>query len=124
VSPTQYRKKPVVIEAMQWDGTQKGAAAIIDWVLSGQGTARWHEEVTIEVDPECDPLVVEPGHFGRLWDDGDGEPYWITPTHIAIDTLEGTMRASEGWWIIRGVAGEHYPCDPAIFVATYDAVTA
>ena len=39
-----------------------------------------------------------------------------------ISTLEGTMTASEGDWIIRGVKGELYPCKPDIFAATYDSV--
>ena len=39
-----------------------------------------------------------------------------------IKTLEGTMAASPGDWIIRGVSGEHYPCKPDIFEATYDRV--
>lgn len=39
-----------------------------------------------------------------------------------IRTLEGVMRADEGDWIIRGVAGEHYACKPAIFELTYDRV--
>lgn len=38
-----------------------------------------------------------------------------------ISTLEGTMTASPGDWIIRGVKGELYPCKPDIFAATYDA---
>jgi ethanolamine utilization protein EutQ (cupin superfamily) len=39
---------------------------------------------------------------------------------LAIDTLEGTMVASPGDWIIKGVNGEFYPCKPDIFVATYE----
>lgn len=39
---------------------------------------------------------------------------------IDIPTLEGVMTASPGWWIIKGVAGEFYPCEPAIFEATYE----
>lgn len=41
---------------------------------------------------------------------------------IVIDTLEGTMRASIGDWIIRGVKGEYYPCKPDIFYLTYEPV--
>lgn len=41
---------------------------------------------------------------------------------IFIDTLEGTMRAEIGDWIIRGVQGEFYPCKPDIFAQTYDEV--
>ena len=39
-----------------------------------------------------------------------------------INTLEGTMRADLGDWIIRGVKGELYPCKPDIFAATYEPV--
>lgn len=41
--------------------------------------------------------------------------------YIEIRTLEGTMRANVGDWIIRGVKGEFYPCKAAIFDATYEA---
>lgn len=37
-----------------------------------------------------------------------------------INTLEGTMTANSGDWIIRGVKGELYPCKPDIFAATYE----
>jgi hypothetical protein len=39
-----------------------------------------------------------------------------------IDTLEGTMHASEGDYIIKGVNGEFYPCKPEIFKKTYELV--
>lgn len=39
-----------------------------------------------------------------------------------INTLEGKMQVSPNDWIIRGVAGEIYPCKPDIFDATYEAV--
>lgn len=41
---------------------------------------------------------------------------------IEIVTLEGTMTAFPGDWIIRGVQGEFYPCKPDIFKATYEEV--
>ena len=41
---------------------------------------------------------------------------------ISIRTLEGTMTASPGDWIIRGVSGEFYPCKPDIFEQTYEVV--
>ena len=41
-------------------------------------------------------------------------------TVIAIYTLEGTMRADIGDWVIKGVKGEFYPCKPDIFEATYE----
>jgi hypothetical protein len=42
--------------------------------------------------------------------------------NMGIETLEGTMRAENGDWIIKGIKGEFYPCKPDIFAATYDAV--
>lgn len=89
----RFRKKPVEIEAVQWDGTAKGSTPIIDWILAGGGTARYSC-----ADPTCDLHT------------------------LAIDTLEGTMHASAGDWIIRGVRGESYPCKPDIFAATYEPV--
>jgi hypothetical protein len=44
-----------------------------------------------------------------------------TPEGLYIATLEGTMKADKGDWIIKGVKGELYPCKPDIFEATYEA---
>jgi thioredoxin-like negative regulator of GroEL len=41
---------------------------------------------------------------------------------ISIETLEGTMTASPGDWIITGVNGERYPCKQDIFEKTYELV--
>jgi hypothetical protein len=79
----RYRKKPVVIEAVQYDG-----AFPLDFLGNDESV--------------------------RAAGDGSAD--------LLIETLEGTMRAKPGDWIIRGVQGELYPCDAAIFFATYDAV--
>ena len=39
-----------------------------------------------------------------------------------IETLEGAHLVRPGDWIITGVKGEHYPCKPDIFEATYERV--
>lgn len=41
---------------------------------------------------------------------------------LYIKTLEGDMLVNHGDWVIRGVAGEIYPCKPQIFEATYTKV--
>jgi hypothetical protein len=43
-------------------------------------------------------------------------------TNVAeeIHTLEGTMRANPGDWVITGIKGERYPCKDDIFRATYE----
>jgi hypothetical protein len=41
---------------------------------------------------------------------------------LVIHTLEGNHNASPGDFIIKGVAGEFYPCKPEIFALTYEPV--
>ncbi len=52
--------------------------------------------------------------------DKDYKPCWHNGTDIYIETLEGTMTATVGDYIIKGVQGEFYPCKPDIFLKTYD----
>lgn len=94
----KYRKKPLVIEAVQWDGrNEQEVMAFID------ADDRWMEGV----------------------DDGgyvDGPGIGITPAIGTLDipTLDGVMTAQAGDWICRGIKGELYPCKPDIFEATYE----
>ena len=81
----KFRKKPVVIDAVRWDGTPQAMDAIR------------------ELDT------------GKGFVDFGGE-------YVFIETLEGQLIANLGDWIIKGVAGELYPCKPDIFEATYEAV--
>ena len=41
---------------------------------------------------------------------------------LSIPTLEGDHMANPSDWIIKGVAGEFYPCKPDIFKQTYERV--
>jgi hypothetical protein len=83
----RYRKKPVVIEAVQWL-------------------------------PETQPMLPV-----DLWPDAVGKgTIERVDDCLRIKTLEGVMTATPGWWIIRGVQGEFYPCKPDIFEATYEAI--
>lgn len=45
-----------------------------------------------------------------------------TDKEVIIQTLEGTMKASVGDWIITGIKGEQYPCKPDVFKRTYQPV--
>jgi hypothetical protein len=83
---TLYRKRPVVIDAFQFNGN----IALSDFQA-------W----LMKVDPEQKCLYV-----------GDT---------LQIRTLEGTMTADIGDWIIQGVKGELYPCKPDIFEQIYEA---
>lgn len=81
------------------------------------------------------PVVIEAVHFSgsstsihaiKRWVDGNEYVQPVVETmdigSLAIETLEGTMTASPGDWIIKGVHGEFYPCKPDIFAATYELV--
>ena len=89
----KFRKKPVVIEAIQL--TEQLALACL-----------------------CDRT---PGPFG-LHISGQFHPQngTVTNAYATIYTLEGKMKASLGDWIIKGVADELYPCKPDIFEQTYE----
>lgn len=89
---TQFRKKPVVIEAKQATGTPESNREIIDWTRGSATPA------SMDDHPER----------GKC---------------LSISTLEGAHWVSPGDWIIKGVAGEFYPCKPDIFAATYEAAT-
>ena len=89
----KYRKKPVVIEAVQWTGENLDEAMMF---CAGDATYELMRQGNSE-------LVI------ATLEDGAG--------------LEAKHVASRGDWIIKGVQGEFYPCKPDIFAATYDAVT-
>lgn len=70
---------------------------------------RLTEENFVDISEWCNGLV--------RYDDLNGDPT------MNIYTLEGTMNAYVGDWIIKGVNGEFYPCKHDIFCKTYDVVS-
>ena len=89
----KFRKKPVVVEAFQLN--ERGLVGE-DWFWNAVS-----ENKVITHD------------FGKF----NQNPAWCE-----IKTLEGTMIAKAGDFIIRGVQGELYPCKADIFMATYEQV--
>lgn len=75
------------------------------------------------------PVVIDAVQVTDEWFDGDHpnplhpKGLLINPVArtVSIETLEGTMLANVGDWIITGVQGEKYPCKPDIFEATYES---
>lgn len=89
----KFRKRPVVIEATRWEG---GALSVLDkfcglnWSRADVRDVHW--------TPEDDKEQVV------VWNAADSQ--WLC--------------VPVGFWIIRGVKGELYPCEPDIFAATYE----
>lgn len=53
------------------------------------------------------------------WRSAKGIQIEVNTGAAFIETLEGTMKAASGDYIIKGIKGEIYPCKPDIFEATY-----
>lgn len=100
----KYRKKPVVIDAIQFK--------VIKEIPCLHGVAKEHNSMDIAKFMNVPFLKVPTTPNGTP----EGR------TYIEIETLEGTMQADLGDWIIRGIKGEIYPCKPDIFEQTYEAV--
>ena len=119
----KYRKKPVVIEATQWF---KNGDHPLDYVKDLAAFENGELRIFTGVERKANG-----------WE-GDIVRYYRTPSmdgktpckhcgqimhdHGWIDTLEGGHIVCPGDWIITGVKGEHYPCKPDIFSATYETV--
>lgn len=88
----RFRKRPVVVEAEQYDGSWENAQHLI---------GRFGPELEIE------------GYWTQ-------EPVLGFHRRLVVRTPEGTMIVGVGDWIIRGIRGEVYPCKPDIFEATYE----
>jgi hypothetical protein len=116
----QYRKRPVVVEAIQWQGDEDGADALAAWA-NMFGTHVWHVGVGENHDLRRDEEL----HAVQLPQSAGGTTYVANedaPAFIVIDTLEGRMRADVGHFVIRGVKDEFYSCEEEIFNLTYELV--
>lgn len=96
----KFRKKPVEIDAIQWDGSS-------------------HREMFLFLGGDLQsPIATSGKHF------------YINHSEVVggliIKTNEGDMCAMVGDWIIKEPFPTHdrlfYPCKPDIFAKTYDAI--
>jgi hypothetical protein len=67
--------------------------------------------------------LVAIGEWAKEYDVGIIAEHDGQESHrVLIPTLEGTMAANVGDWVIKGIKNEFYPCKDEIFQATYDPV--
>lgn len=94
----KYRKKQIEVEAIQWTGDNQ--REMFDFLTYG--------------------------HYKNDYMRVSGANFYIDHSKVKggliIRTLEGEHIASIGDYIIKGVAGEFYPCKPDIFEKTYEVV--
>lgn len=86
----RYVKKPIEIDAFRWTGGPDQTE-----------------------DPEWIVAAIKAGQV-KFVGTQRGQP------RMTIETLEGTMIARPGDWVLRGVKGEIYPCRDDIFRETYE----
>ena len=94
----KYKKKPVVIEAFQYDGDLKGSDGnyyVPDWVVKAFEEGIMFYDSLSGIEEPCE---------------------------LFINTLEGKHHVSVNDYVIQGVNGELYPCKPDIFEKTYESV--
>ena len=96
----KFRKKPIVIEAIQWNGNSNKSDI----------------EKFVGKELKCE-LESETAYVA-----GKGVPIFS----LLIETKEGTMKAFKNDWIIKEPfpTGDRdfYPCKPDIFENTYEIV--
>lgn len=93
---TKFRKRPVVIDAMQFVYSTEGITRLREFCGDALGNANKNRHMGAKGEVEIMTLEDGKEHF--------------KVTHIA----------TEGDWIIKGVQGEFYACKPDIFKATYE----
>ena len=106
----RYRKKPVVIEAMQFkfvdtthtDGWLKATQELREGIDHMAMFEEW-----FNINGGVGKFVGDKMHIKTLEDGPNGEA-----KHVA----------DSGDWIIKGIQGEFYPCKPDIFEDTYEKV--
>jgi hypothetical protein len=93
MEPSLYRKRPVEVEALQWDPS------------TAEGIAAMRRFCPVSVPA---PGVPPEGYRADLG--------------LDIKTIEGWLRARPGDYVVRGVRGEFYPVQREIFEETYERV--
>lgn len=107
----KFRKKPVVIEAVQWFKNGDHPKDECEWFDADKGPFQGEGKlVRYYRTPDCDGQI--PCKKCGI----------IMHIHGWIDTLEGGHIVCPSDWIITGVKSEHYPCKAEIFDQTYERV--
>lgn len=115
IKPKTYRKKPVQVQASPW--FEHGDHPNVDYYRHPP------------VDPDTGEISVNGILMGELLHSEVPARFRRDDCHIPmddhgyIDTPEGGHTVCPTDVVITGIQGEHYPCKPDIFAATYEEVS-
>lgn len=111
-TPITVEKKPVQVQALQ-----------VTDIVSYNAAQEWLEENLYQplYGNALDPKTLR---YKDQVENDHTRPekgYYIDPAtgSLVIRTLEGDMLLGLGSWLMRGIAGEFYPCADDIFQKTY-----
>ena len=93
----KYRKKPVVIEAVQWNNNIEEVLAFAEDTMSEESNGILYGKTLILATEE-------------------------KPPRLFIRTREGLVGVEPGAYVVRDVKGGIYPCAADVFVETHEAV--
>lgn len=91
----KFRSKPVIIDAILLEDTNDSIVNAVEFVYN--------------IGTESSEIIMQTTVANVR-----------TAGGFYIKTLEGTMKADFGDWIIKGLKGEFYPCKPEIFEMKYE----
>ena len=94
----KYRKKSIIIDAVKWTG--KNHREMFNFLTN-------YEKTNQSIDTYGDNFYIDHSKI-------EGG--------LIIKTLENDCMASIGDYIIKGVNGEFYPCNPDIFLKSYEII--
>lgn len=101
----KYRKKPVIIEAIQWTGKN-----LIDIYTFLSNKTR--EKIIEEINHDFQDIGAWDNHVTITVQDG-----------LYIPTIEGDLKSEIGDFIIKDPNEGFYPCNSDFFIKTYEEVT-
>lgn len=106
-APRAVRKRPVEVTAIRWNGLNT------EQVKAFVGERQQHGEAAVPAGTgECGFLL---GREISAFRSARGEA-------AVFDRFHDWVPLRLGDWIIRGVRGEFYPCEPEAFAASYEFV--
>ena len=110
MSVKKYRKKPVIVEAIQFMDTPEGLRELVKFLGANVSILEY------TLSPGLVQFVAKIGGNIIINYENPFNPF------VSIKTPKGTLEAKLGDYIVKGVKGEFYPVEPDIFETIYEPI--